>query len=208
MRNIVVVGNGGLAREIHAMIERINNVVPRWNFLGYVINDRVGEDVFCNDEKLLTINEELDVIIALGNANLRKKIYEKLCKNANLSFPSIIDPSVLITGQVDIAEGTMICPGCVLTVDIKIGRFCLINIGSTIAHDDVLDDYVSINPGCNLSGNVNIGTGTEVGTGSQIVQKINIGRDVDIWAGSTVIKSIKDKCVVVGVPAKVIMHKE
>lgn len=208
MRKVVVVGKGGLAREVKAMLDRINQVEKTWEFAGYVINDSEEPDVFGDDEKLILTEEKLDVIIALGCAELRKKLYLKYKKNLNLQFPSIIDPSVKMTDTVKMGKGNIFCPGSILTVNVEVGDFCLINMGCTIAHDCLLDDYVSVNPGCNLSGNVRIGCFTEVGTGSQIVQGITIGKEVDIWAGSVVIKSLADKCVVVGVPAKIIMHKD
>lgn len=209
MRKLAIVGKGGLGREVYEVIRRINEIERKWEFVGYIVNDEEGDDIIGTDEFLMAEKEQLDVVIAIGSAKLREKLFNKYKNNSNLRFPAIIDPSVIITGKnVEIGQGTIICPGSILSVDIKIGQFCLINMGCTIAHDDEINDFVSINPGVNLSGFVKIGSFTEIGTGSQVVQGITIGVDVDVWAGTVIIKKVKDKSIMVGVPAKVVYRKE
>lgn len=208
MDKIVIAGSGGLVREIKALIDRINLKNARYEFVGYVVNDRVGDDVFGNDDFLCNYGSPLNVVIAVGDMKLRKKLSEIYGKNKNLMFPNIIDPSVIIIGEMNIGQGNIICAGTVFSIDVKIHNFSLINMGCTIAHDDEVEDFVSINPGCNLSGGVHICSLTEIGTGTQIVQGKKVGSNVDVWAGSTVIKDIPDDCLVFGVPARIVRRKD
>ena len=207
MTDLVIVGRGGAARETKAIIDRINAVSPTFDFLGYIVNDETGEDIFGSDEDLLKYDKRIAVVIALGEMKLRKKLSELYRGNDNIFFPNIIDPGVVMTGQLKLGEGNIICAGTILTVNVVIGSFCYINMGCTVAHDVTLEDYVSVNPGCNLSGAVHIKSLTEIGTGTAIVQGITIGSEVDVWAGSSVIKKVPDMCVVYGTPARVIYHK-
>lgn len=208
MTDLVIIGNGGAAREVKGMIERINANSPTYNYLGNVVNDDICDDVFGSDDDLLKTDRQIAVVFAVGSVSLRKKLYELYSKNKNIIFPNIVDPDVIMTGQPKMGIGNIICAGTVITVNVEIGSFCYINMSCTLAHEDVIEDYVSINPGCNLSGAVSIKTLTEIGTGTAIVQGVTIGSEVEIWSGSSVIKSIPDRCVAYGVPARVVYHKD
>ena len=208
MTDLVILGSGGAAREVKAIIDRINDNSHTYNFLGNVVNDDDGEGVFGSDDDLIKYDKQIAVVIAVGDVSLRKKLYELYSRNENVIFPNIIDPSVIMTGNPKIGIGNIICPGTVITVNVEIGSFCYINMSCTIAHEDIIEDYVSINPGCNLSGAVCIKSLTEIGTGTAIVQGVTIGSEVEEWSGSSVIKSIPDRCVAYGVPARVVYHKD
>ena len=39
MKRIVMIGAGGMAREVRWLISEINLREPKWHFLGYVISD-------------------------------------------------------------------------------------------------------------------------------------------------------------------------
>lgn len=208
MKDIVVIGLGGASKEVSLMVKQLVESDDSRRFAGFVVNDEEGPDIFGDDDKLLSVDYPIDVVISIGNTYLRKKLYEKYSANKNISFPNIIDKDAIIKGKVEMGIGNIICAGTILTTDIQLGNFDFINMACTVAHDNKMADFVTVNPGCNLSGNVTIGALTEVGTGSQIVQGKTIGEEVDIWAGSTIIKNVKDKAIVVGTPAKAIRYKE
>lgn len=208
MTDLVISGKGGATREVMAIIDRINAISPTYNFLGTVVNDENGKDVFGSDDDLLGYDKQIAVVIAVGNVSLRKKLSELYSQNKNIIFPNIIDPSVLMTGNPQMGMGNIICPGTIITVNVVIGSFCYINMACTVAHEDVLEDYVSINPGCNLSGAVRIKSHTEIGTGTAVVQGVTIGSEVEVWSGSSVIKDIPDRCVAYGIPARILYHKD
>lgn len=208
MTDLVISGMGGAAREVKAIIDRINAVSPTYNFLGNVVNDESGEDVFGSDDDLLRYDKQIAVVIATGNMSLRKKLSELYIQNKNISFPNIIDPNVVMMGNPTMGKGNIIYPGTIITVNVEIGSFCYINMACTIAHEDVLEDFVSINPGCNLSGAVCIKSLTEIGTGTAIVQGVTIGSEVEVWSGSSVIKDIPDRCVVYGIPARILYYRD
>lgn len=208
MIDLVISGMGGAAREVKAIIDRINKITPTYNFVGNVVNDEIGEGVFGSDDDLLAYDRQLAVVIAVGNLSLRKKLSELYSKNKNIVFPNIIDPDVLMTGNPKMGVGNIICPGTIITVNVEIGSFCFINMACTIAHEDVLEDFVSVNPGCHLSGAVRVKPLTELGTGTVVVQGVTIGSEVNVWSGSSVIKDIPDRCVAYGVPARVLYYKD
>lgn len=211
MENILIIGAGGFGREVEWLINRINNSNNnQWNLIGYVDdNIQKGTEitklkVVYNTDELLKLEEKTNVVIAIGNAKVRKLIYNKIKENKNLSFPNLVDPSAII-GEVDMGIGNIICAGTIATVNIKINNFNIINLDCTIGHDDVLTDFITVYPSVNISGNTTINEVVEIGTGTQIIQGKNICSNVIIGAGAVVVKDIEEEGTYIGIPVKKIV---
>ncbi len=204
MKDIVIVGMGGFAREVKWIIDRIKRSNGQWNFCGYIDKETNKENVLGDDTYILNMCEELSVIIAIGNPKIRMQLYKKYRDNTYIRFPNLVDPSVDIADSVKLGEGNIICSNNVLTVDISIGNFNIINLGCTIGHDVRIGDFNTINPGTNVSGNVKIGNLVDIGTGTKIIQGKRIDNESVIGAGAVVIKDVVSRATVVGVPAKAI----
>lgn len=204
MKDIVIVGNGGFAKETKWVIDRIKRVNGKWNFCGYIDKQSTEENVLGNDEYLLNIHEELSVVIAIGDPKLRLQLYKKYRNNTYIRFPNLIDSSVDIADSVKLGEGNIVCANNVLTVDVSIGNFNIINLGCTIGHDVRIGDFNTINPKTNVSGNVKIGNLVDIGTGTKIIQGKEISSEAVVGAGAVVIRDVPFQTTVAGVPAKAI----
>lgn len=202
MKDIVIVGSGGFAKEAKWIIDRINCTNGQWDFCGYIDKDKTKENVLANDDELLNVCAELSVVIAIGNPSLRMQLYKKYEKNKYISFPNLIDPSVNKGDSVKLGKGNIICANSVLTVDINIGDFNIINLGCTVGHDVEIGNFNTINPSTNISGNVQIGNLVDIGTGTQIIQGQKIDNEVIVGAGAVVIRDVPFKAKMAGVPAK------
>ncbi|MEM7550855.1 MAG: acetyltransferase [Bacteroidota bacterium] len=209
IEDIVIVGAGGLGREIATVIENINRDDKRWNLIGYYDDDpsksSIGEHPILGNLEQLKKKQGQNVILALGKPLLKKKIIEFL-KASNHSFPSIIHPGVIFGDRstISLGMGNIITAGSILTTDIQIANFCLINLNTTIGHDVNLESFVSIMPGANIAGSVKIYEGAFLGSGCNLINRTTIGRWSKIGAGSVVISNIPEGSTAVGVPAKVI----
>lgn len=209
MKDLYIIGAGGLGREVAWVVERINAVEKEWNLIGFIDDDLDKQGQIINDLPVvgtvdyLVGHQNAYTVCAIGSPKIKREIIEKLKKNApQLHYATLIDPSVKMSRFVEIGEGTIICPGCILTVNITIGKQVYLNLDSTVGHDAIIGDYVSIMPSANISGCTDIGEGTEIGTGVQIIQGIKICADTVIGAGAVVVKNIEEAGVYTGVPAK------
>lgn len=208
MKNLVIVGDGGFAREVEWLVERINEQSPTWDLKGFIDTDTSKPKVVGDDNYIINSQDELYVAIAIGTSCIREKLYKKYKDNSRIKYANLIDPSVLISKKVYMGEGNIICAGCVLTVDINIGNCNIINLDCTVGHDAVIEDFVTINPSVNISGNTVLCSGCNIGTGTQIIQGLSIGKNTIVGAGAVVNKPLPDNCTAVGIPAKVIkMHR-
>lgn len=213
-QKIVIVGAGGFGREVAWLIERINTVSPSWDLIGFVDDDpslaAVGDyEVLGTVDWLSKYNEEpLAVAVAIGSSAVRRNVCHRLRENRSLSFPNLIDPTVISSDRVQMGCGSIICASTILTVDIVLGDFCIINLDCTVGHDARLDDYVTLYPSVNVSGATRLFECVEMGTGSQIIQMLSVGEGTIVGAGAVVAKSLPARCTAVGVPAKPISFRD
>ena len=214
MKDIVIIGAGGLGREILGLIQSINKKESRWRVKGFYDDGAEcgklihGLPILGKVEALNAQQEALDVAIAIGDSSTRRKVYDGLNKQY-LSFPALISPDATILDEesVSIDEGVLCCAGTILTCDITIGAFTLLNLCCTVGHDAVIEPFCSFMHAVNIAGETHIGAEVYMGTNSSIINRISIGKNTTIGAGAVVIKDVPADCVAVGCPAKPIKYK-
>ena len=212
MKNIIIIGAGGVGREVSLIIEKINKLKATWNLIGF-IDDNInswnkiinGYQIIGGMDLLETLPLDTYVVIAIANYNLKKKIVNKI--NNKFKFATIIDPKVYIHDYMTIGEGTIIYEGAIITANIQVGNHVIISPKCGIGHDSIIKDYVSLLWNVNISGNDVIEEGVMMGSGSIIIQGKKIGKGSIIGAGAVVIDDIDSFTTAVGVPAKVVKER-
>lgn len=210
MKDIAVFGAGGFGREVACLINRINEVNPRWNLIGF-FDDKEELWGTCNEygnilggtDVLNSRKTPIDIVIAIGNPHAIKAIRESIT-NSNVAFPNIIAPSVTFLDRqnVNIGVGNVLCTNCMVSCNVTIGDFNLFNGFIPIGHDTTIGNYNVIMPSVNISGGVKMGDCNFMGVQSVVLQYIKIGNDVRIGANSVVIRHTKDGLLYMGNPAK------
>ncbi|MBP9989377.1 MAG: acetyltransferase [Ruminococcus sp.] len=213
MKDLIIIGAGGLGRETAMTVERINASLEEreWKIIGFMDDNLQIQGQRRDGYKIIGTTEEIKqypdayFIVAIGDSKIRRRIVKKIKIFADVKFATIIDPAAVIDKRrVNIGEGSIICANTYITLDIEMGEHIYIGANSTIGHDARLGDYATLYPGVNLAGITEIGAATELGTGSQVIQKISVGSNTVIGAGSTVVRNIPSNCTAVGSPARVI----
>lgn len=212
MKDIIIIGAGGFAREVAWLIEDINKFKSKWNLLGFIDEDKnkVGK-IYNGIEVLGDFNwlnknkNEIYGVCAIGDSKIRAKLINKAIK-MGVKFPILIHPSVIMSAYNNIGEGTIICAGSILTTNIVIGKHVIVNLDCTIGHDATIGDYCTMFPSVNISGNTKLNKDVNLGTGSFTIQGVSIGENSIIGAGAIVTKNIPADCTAVGAPAKPIKY--
>jgi len=208
VKDIIIYGSGGMAREVAQLIEDINSTNHIWNIKGY-IDDYKGEThemisgyrVLGTAEILKKLDQPVNIIIAVSDPESKKGIYNKI-KQYNIEFPVLIHPSTSIGKNTVIGEGSIISKDCILSVDVTLGRHVFVNMRSIAGHDTVIKDYSSCLLNCIISGNVTIGEGCLLGSGCVIMEKKGIGDGARIGMGSIVNFDVEKGHTVLSRPSK------
>ncbi|ROI09216.1 acetyltransferase [Chryseobacterium sp. H3056] len=197
MEKVIIIGGGGHAKVLIDCIETQN----MFEIIS-VLDDNPDLHEILNYKVLrrteLNFQNDVKMILGIGNNVTRKKIAEKL----SAEYITAVHPSAIISKYAKIGTGTVIFAGAIVNAGAVIGDHCIINTGSIIEHDCVLEDFVHVSPNAALSGAVKIGSASHIGIGANVIQNINIGSNVTIGSGAVVISDIPDNCTAVGIPAK------
>ncbi|EQB87118.1 sugar O-acyltransferase (sialic acid O-acetyltransferase NeuD family) [Clostridium punense] len=208
MENIILVGGGGHCKSV------IDSIIDskRFNVVG-IIDLKRNIGLFINSVQVVGQDEDYEkfflegvkyAFITIGSTTStteRERVYKDL-KSVGFQLPIIVDPSAIVSKNVEIGEGTFVGKGAIINTNSVIGQNCIINTGTIIEHDCVIQDYCHVAPGSTLSGGVKVGRSTLIGTNSTVIQGVQIGSNTIVGAGSVVVKDIKQNCIAYGNPCK------
>ncbi len=213
LKDLVILGAGGCAREVAWLVEEINNSKMQWNLLGFIDENIENHGKVLNGYAVLSDlswfddKDDIYCVCAVGNPASKNKLCRKaVSKGAKLA--TLIHHEADVSKHVDVGQGTIICAGSIITTNIRIGQNVLVSAGCIIGHDTVVSDYVTLLPRSTVSGTVNIGEGCNIGAGATIINNIDIGEWTIVGAGAVVADHLPAFCTAVGVPAKVIKRHE
>jgi sugar O-acyltransferase (sialic acid O-acetyltransferase NeuD family) len=196
-RPLVIVGAGGLGREIAVLVAQLNEAGGAWDLRGFYDDRAAATPTVGGLPYLGTVADlnatasPLAVAIAVGSSASRAAVVARLT-SPHLSFPALVHPQVALrpTQRVALGEGCLIQRGCILTCDITLGRFVLLNLGCTLGHDSVLEDFCSLMPHANVGGGAHLGAGVYLGTNATVIHQVRVGADTTVGAGAVAAKPI------------------
>jgi sugar O-acyltransferase (sialic acid O-acetyltransferase NeuD family) len=207
MKNIVIIGAGGLAKEVKCLIDDINAKAAEWNLLGFIDSwcklkgDVIieGKTVIGTIDELNVMSREIYAIVAIGTPERLKDAAIKI-SNQNIIFPNLIHPTTVVHNT-KMGFGNIITFSNFISCNVEIGNFNFFNTKCAVGHDTKIGNYNVFNPNTQISGNVTIGNGNFWGLNSSIIQGKGLGNNNTIGAYSFVIRNLKDNGSYFGIPA-------
>ena len=171
---MIVYGKGGHGKVVAHTLRLLGKQVTFWD----------------DDEQPKIDADEDEMIVAIGNSNVRERVYDTYCKPiffgssyTSKRFPTVIHPTASVAESATIGEGTWIGANVTIGPDTNIGKCCIINNNSNVDHDCVVGDFSTVSPCACLCGNVRIGKHVWVGASTCIREKIYICDHVVIGMG-------------------------
>lgn len=210
MKDIAIYGAGGFGKEVACVLNKINEVKPIWNFIGF-FDDGIPKGtsishfgiVLGTAEDLNNWKSPISIVFAIGSTKILPQLVKKIV-NTNVKYPNIIHPEVFFADKKSfkMGIGNVVVRGCTFSCDVEIGNFNQFNSLSALAHDVKVGDFNVFMPLTRISGGTTIGNQNFFGIGSVVLQYIKIGNNTRIGAGSYVIRDTKDDSTYFGNPAK------
>ncbi len=197
--DVVIIGAGGHGKVIADIVKLSGD-----NLLGF-LDDTPHTDNLCKFKILGCIDDYMSFpnahfIIAIGNAQIRESIAEKL---GDAKYYTAIHPRAVVSDMdVKVGIGSAVMANAVISPSAHIGNHCIINTSAVVEHDNSIHDFAHISVGAKLGGTVTIGRKTWIGIGATISNNLTVCDNCMIGAGTVVINNIEESGTYVGIPAK------
>jgi len=143
----------------------------------------------------------------VGNSRPRRQLYQK-ARQHKLEIARAVHPQAWISPSAQVGYGPTIMAGAAINADVRLGDNVIVNTGAIVEHDCIIKDHVHIATGAHLAGAVHVGEGAHIGLGASVLQGVQIGNNAIVGSGAVVVKNVPDDVTVVGIPARILQHKE
>ncbi len=151
MKNIVIIGEGELGKDLVWLIEDINKHHPTYLVLGFLDDDLQKNTYSFNGYRVLGGIDRLEelyaktpfsCVLAIRDGKIRKKIVD--AHSDFDAWETIIHPTAVVASSTKIGKGCILFPQVTVSVDTYLGNFGLFYIHSTICNECWIGNYASI----------------------------------------------------------------
>jgi len=184
MKNLVFVGGGGFFLELFEYIQTDidNRLLDNIQIRGFIDDTKDLRHDFC--KYLGTIQQYQPkngdtLLITIGNACAREKIFEKFLKYA-CDFYTYIHPCALISSSATIGKGCIICPFSIVNAFATIEDNAVVNVHGSIGHESYVGQSCVLSPYAAVNGNARLGKISFMGTRATVFPGVSVGNMVTI----------------------------
>lgn len=212
MKSIVIVGAGGMAREIVGLMApliksgqvTIRGLVDDTRNAGELLSPSYPYPILGGIASFVPAGND-EIVIAVGDPDARLRLGVEL-RAKGARFFTFIHPLTVIAPDARIGEGVVIYPYSLISASAELGDFVVINTHSGAGHDVSIGEGSVICAHVDLTGFVKVGRGVLVGSHASILPKVKLGDGARIGAGSTVVRNVKAGATVFSQPARTLQH--
>ena len=206
-RPLLLVGGGGLAREVLATVRLLPD---EWKTIGALDDDpsKHGADLdgvpVLGGSELIGELTDAAVIACVANAH-RPAGRLGIVRRLNLSddrWATLVHPMASVPQGSSLGPGTLLLAGVVITTPLRIGAHVVAMPNVLITHDDKIGDGVTFAGRASLGGGVTVEECAYIGQGASVREMICIGACAVVGMGSVVLQDVPAGEVWAGVPAK------
>lgn len=204
--NLVIIGAGGLAREVFDLAHVCYGWNKEFKVRGFLSDgpshiSELGYPPVLSNVQDYYIQDDDVFFCAIGNVHHRKKTVE-IILNKGGSFINLIHPLAILSPSVKYGTGIAVKAFSTIASDVEIGDYSYIQGSVILGHDVVIGKYCQLNSFSFLAGNVRLEDLCIVNAGARLIQKVLVEEAGVVGMGSVVINRVRKGSTVFGVPAK------
>ena len=210
IRELLLVGAGGLAREAAEAVRAANAVRSTWDLLGFLDDDPAKHGALIAGVRVLGAVEDVlecpnaQVLLCSGrpdNYASRRLLADRLGFD-NERYATVIHPTATIGTTCKLGAGSVLLAHSDLTADVVVGRHVVVMPQVVLTHDVRVDDWATLASGVRLGGGCHVGRGAYLGSGACLREGITVGESAMIGMGSVVTRDVPPERMWFGVPAR------
>lgn len=190
MKNIIIIGAGGLGREVLDLIQNSTSQNQSYKVLGFA-DDALPKGFLINGYEILgTLSQCLNFsniyfVIAIGNPSIRLKVFDQLKQHQQV-LCNVIHPTAQLSpfAVIEPDAGVLLFGNSFVGPNTKIGANVLIHQNAIIGHDTIIGNHGIVMQSCVLNGQITLESAVMIGPLTVINGKHIIRKSGVIVAGS------------------------
>lgn len=209
VRDLVLVGAGGLARETAEAIAAVNEVCPTWRLRGLLDDDPrllgscvAGLPVLGPSEMVHELaNVMVCICVASPTDPLRRSRVARRLDLPEERYGTVVHPNASLGGSTSLGHGVVVLAGVVATADVRVGQHVVLMPQVVLTHDDEVADGATCGAGVRLAGGVSVGSSAYLGSGCCVREGIRVGEGAVLAMGAVALAHVPAHETWGGVPA-------
>jgi sugar O-acyltransferase (sialic acid O-acetyltransferase NeuD family) len=206
---IVLVGAGGLGREVLNYALEAIRTTPRMHVKGFLDDNPSASMPDRREFPILGSIQDYRIeaqdrfVMTIGDCVKRAELIRKM-EARNAHFVTIIHPAAYVASNATIGTGCIVGPYCAIGSDASVGDHVLLTWYSSLAHDSVTHSFAVLSPYSTANGRAIVEEGVFLGTHAVIHPMIRVGAWSKVTSGSVVYRDVPPNCLAMGNPAKAV----
>lgn len=207
MNNLIIVGAGGLGRNIYHLAKECSGYKRDYTIKGFIDDDDKVLDGFDNYPPIINSITKYQIegndvfVCSIGSVKTKIEITNSIL-NRGGRFITLIHPTASINETVHIGNGCIISRNTILGSESFIDDFVIIQAAVVVGHDTRIGKHVRIDCHAVCVGGTIVEDEVTIHTSAIINHKVTVGKGAIVGAGSFVIRKVKPETTVIGNPAK------
>jgi sugar O-acyltransferase (sialic acid O-acetyltransferase NeuD family) len=141
------------------------------------------------------------VAVGLGDVAPRHAVTRALAARG-AHFATIVHPMAWVAPGAHLGEGVVVAPFACVGPDARVGDHAILNTYAQVGHDAHAGDFSVLSPYSTLLGHARLGRRGFLGAHAVVSPRKAVGDDSSVAAGSVVTRTVGDRCLAAGNPAK------
>lgn len=207
MKNLIIIGAGGMGREISHHATLCKGYNAEFKIKGFLDDDKDALRGFKGYPDIIDtiqhyIPENDDVFVCSIGDVVKKKRSIHIILDKGGEFINLIHPDASISMNVKIGIGCIILKNAFIGVECEIQDYVLIQESAVIGHDVKIGKYSRIDCHVVCVGGIELKDEVTIHSGAVINDHVIVEKGAVVGALSFVIRRVKENTTVFGNPAK------